>query len=176
MTALIIPIDAPTRDAWLDTGRALAAERRDVDWRLADWLHDGKAAGYVDQTGFDFLAENLGIAPKRLRDITRAAEAFPPALRDAALSIEHHASVAHLPEPQLKLDVLARAKAGHWTPERTLHEARAARDSHEADRSAVRTDDALLESFIHHWNRLPKHLRLDAAEMIAASKGEEIEP
>ena len=36
--------------------------------------------------------------------------------------------------------------------------------------------DALLTSFLRHWNRLPRAVREDAAELIAASHMEEIEP
>lgn len=37
-------------------------------------------------------------------------------------------------------------------------------------------NDALLTSFLRHWNRLPRIVREEAAEMIAASNLEEIEP
>jgi hypothetical protein len=172
--AIIEPTQEPTLSSWIERGRSLATERRDVDWRLGDWLHDGQQQGYLDQAGFDFLSENLGIAPKRLRDINRAVEAFPAHLRDRALSVEHHASVAALPQ-QDALDLLHKAKAEHWTPERTRVEAQ----THRGEESGVRGDrdsDGMLESFLRHWNRLPRALRLDAAELIAAAKGEEIEP
>ena len=39
-----------------------------------------------------------------------------------------------------------------------------------------RDHDAMLESFLRHWNRIPKAVRIDAAELIATSDGDEIEP
>lgn len=44
-----------------------------------------------------------------------------------------------------------------------------------APRPPVDTD-ALLTSFLRHWNRLPRSVREDAAELIANCHLEEIEP
>lgn len=156
--------------SWIDTGRALAAQRRDVDWRLADWMLDGQSQGFLDQTNFDFLSDNLGIAPKRLKDITKAATAFPAHLRDKALTIEHHAAVAPLPK-QEAMELLHAAKDKHWTPEQTRYEAMKARPREERQ-----VEESPLESFLRHWNRLPRAVRFEAAEMIATSHGDEIEP
>ncbi|WP_257541066.1 hypothetical protein [Sphingobium sp. CFD-1] len=163
---------APTFDSWVDTGRNLASRRRDVDWEIADWMLDGQSQGFLDQTSFDFLADNLGIAPKRLRDISKAATAFPSHLRDKALTIEHHAAVAPLPK-QEAMELLHVAKDKHWTPERVRNEARLLSEKHAP---VERDDDSLLISFIRHWNCLPRNVRMEAAEMIAASHGDEIEP
>lgn len=161
-------------DQWLDTGRELASRRRNVDWEIADWLRTGHASGFIDQAGFDFLADSLGMAPKRLKDISKAATAFPPHMRDQSLSIEHHASLADVREPALKLEFLNRAKVNHWTPERLRHEVKDARP--ETDRTDGQWDDAaLLERFIQHWNRLPRSVRMEAAELIADSHGGGIE-
>jgi hypothetical protein len=168
----VIEAAAPVSDiqTWINAGRALAAQRRDVDWKLADWMLDGQAKGFLDQTNFDFLSDNLGIAPKRLKDITKAATAFPAHLRDKALTIEHHAAAAALPK-QEAMDLLHAAKDKHWTPEQTRHEAMKARP-----RDERQVEESPLESFIRHWNRLPRAARMEAAEMIAESHGDEIEP
>ena len=174
MNAVTI-IEAGTMPAdfqsWVDTGRNLASERHDVDWRTGKWLHDGKQAGFVDQAGFDFLAENLGTTPKRLKEIARAVEAFPPALRDTSLSIEHHAAAAVVADNQGRLELLQAAKREHWSPEQTRHEAMKAKP-----RDERQVEESPLESFIRHWNRLPRVARMEAAEMIAESHGDEIEP
>lgn len=156
--------------AWVDMGRELASRRRNVDWELGQWLVDGEVSGHVTQGGFDFISETLGIAPKRLRDIEKAAR-IPVHMRDAALTIEHHASVADIAEPTAQLELLTQAKAKHWTPEQTRHEAMKSRRP--ADRI---NDESPLDSFLRHWNRLPRSVRMEAAEMIAASHGDEIEP
>lgn len=157
-------------NSWVDTGRNLASERHNLDWRTGEWLHEGKQAGYVDQVGMDFLADNLGTSPKRLKAIAQAFEAFPPHMRDPSLSIEHHAAVAAIPDNQGRLELLHTAKREHWTPEQTRHEAAKARTAPE------RTDESPLESFLRHWNRLPRAVRIEAAEMIAEANGELIEP
>ena len=158
-------------EAWVDRGRALASERHNLDWRTGEWLHNGRQAGYVDQVGMDFLADNLGTSPKRLKDIARAFEAFPPHLRDASLSIEHHAAAAAASDSQGRLELLQAAKREHWSPEQTRYEAMKARP-----RDGRQVSESALESFIRHWNRLSRADRLEAAEMIAASHGDEIEP
>ncbi|OGT55496.1 MAG: hypothetical protein A3E01_09315 [Gammaproteobacteria bacterium RIFCSPHIGHO2_12_FULL_63_22] len=158
-------------EGWVEAGRSLANQRRNVDWQIGDWMVEGREKGFLSQAGFDFLSENLGMTPKRLKDIARAAEAFPAHMRDASLSIDHHASVADI-EPQLRIDFLSRAKQEHWTPEQVRHEAHHASEPRQLNRG----HDAMLESFIRHWNRLPRPARLEAAEMIAQSHGDEIEP
>lgn len=157
-------------EAWVDTGRELASRRRNVDWELGQWLVDGEASGHLMQGGFDFISETLGIAPKRLRDIEKAAR-IPAHMRDASLTIEHHASVADIAEPAAQLELLSQAKAKHWTPEQTRHEAMKSKPR--VDRL---NDESPLDSFLRHWNRLPRSVRMEAAEMIAASHGDEIEP
>ena len=164
----------PAFQQWIDTGKQLASARRDVDWKIADWLHSGKDAGYLNQAGFDFLSDNLGIAPKRLKDIQKAASVFPPHMRDTSLSIEYHTSVSDLPA-QEALSLLKDAKAKHWTPEQTKYEAQA-RCNHETPYRQHGGSDTILEGFIRHWNRLPRSVREDAAEMIAGAGFGEIEP
>jgi len=168
----IAPEATPEFTGWVDRGRTLAGNRREVDWAIGDWMMEGREAGFIDQAGFDFLADNLGIAPKRLRDISRAVDAFPSHLRDQSLSIEHHASVAALPR-QDALQLLNTARDKHWTPERTRHEAHQVK---EREGRPATDSYGMLESFIRHWNRLPKAQRLEAADMIRGAKGEEIEP
>lgn len=109
-------------DEWLAIGRGLAQQRRDVDWKLGDWLVAGQSASFVDQIQFEFLADQLGLSPKRLKSAATVAEHFPPATRDETLSVEHHVNVASLPAPDA-LAVLKQAKEAHWTPEETRIEA-----------------------------------------------------
>jgi len=169
MTVIALP--CADFSAWVEEGRSLAEKRRNVDWEIGDWMLSGREHGFLDQAGFDFLADNLGIAPKRLKDITKAAIAFPVHLRDAALTIEHHAAVSPLPK-QEAMELLHAARDKHWTPEQTRYEAMKAHPR-DTDR---KVEESPLESFLRHWNRLPRPVRFEAAEMIAASHGEEIEP
>jgi hypothetical protein len=107
VTAIVAPLDA-----WIDAGRNLAARRRGVDWAIADWMTEGKECGFLSQAGFDLLSENLGIAPAKLKQISKAA-AIPVHLRDTSLTIEHHAAVSRLPKDE-QINLLHQASQGHW--------------------------------------------------------------
>lgn len=98
--------------AWLQAGRALLTERTSLDWRLADWLTNGRER-YGEQSGFDFLADQLGIAPKQLRTAAKVAEAFPPSQRAADVTFEVHAKIAALPDGE-RLKTLRRASSEQW--------------------------------------------------------------
>lgn len=170
MATLATIDDAKT--AWLTTGRDLAAQRRNVDWQLGDWLIEGQEKGFLDQTSFDFLSDNLGIAPKRLKTITKAVEAFPAHLRDTALTIEHHAHVADLPRDE-QLDLLKQAREAHWNDD----DLRKQVISHRANAgrfdtlSAEEWDDHAMVSLQHAWNRASKKVRLDFLELANDANG-----
>lgn len=126
MNALAV-LDATTEPAnpafaeWVATGRSLLTARTELQWKLADWIADGKRR-FGNQVEFDFLADELGIAPKVLKEAARVATAFPPHLRDTALSFQHHESVAMLPAEEA-LVMLKRAKAEHLDDRETRVEA-----------------------------------------------------
>lgn len=169
MTALATITDH--RTDWLARGRTLATQRRDVDWALGDWLTDGRAAGYLDQTGFDFIADELGLSPKRLKLIEKAAN-IPASHRDTTLSIEHHAHVADLAAPE-QLDMLKQAKAGHWSDDDlrkkviTLKASTGRIDAMSAEEWA----DHSMVAMQHAWNRAPREMRLEFYEMAGEANG-----
>ena len=116
----IVAIDIPTTatfDDWIEVGRELAQSRRHVDWLIGDWLATGRER-FPNQVQFDFLADALGLAPKRLKAAAEVASHFPASQRDEALSVEHHANVQTLPADEA-LSILKQARAQHWTPEET---------------------------------------------------------
>ena len=157
-----------TRDEWVQRGRELATRRREVDWDLADWMAEGKSAGHLTQITFDFLAESLGLAPKRLKDAQKAAETFPPALRDRNLSIEHHAAVASLPRDEA-LPLLKRASQDHL-PVNALREYvtqhRYATGQNFADDDM---DSTLCTHILRAWNRATPEARRLAFDRIKAA-------
>lgn len=163
--AAVVPMDA-----WIADGRALAAERRDVDWRLADWMITGQSYGFIDQAGFDFLSESLGIGPKRLKDIAKAATAFPAHLRDSALSIEHHAHVADLPRAE-QLELLGQAKREHWSDDDLRKQAITHKvgHGHVSMLSQDEWDEHCRMALQHAWNRANPTVREDFAEQIKES-------
>lgn len=165
MNALAV-ISNTERDTWLETGRSLAQQRRDVDWRIGDWLVEGKEAGFVTQGEFDFLSDQLGLAPKRLKAAVNAASHFPPATRDETLSVEHHVHVAALPGPDA-LSILKQAKEAHWTPEETRVEA--IKRKVEIGQTTLLTDDDwaqhMLVDICRRWNRATPDVRREFLEM-----------
>ena len=155
---------SPDQADWIGRGRDLAARRRDVDWAIADWMTEGKDAGYLTQSGFDFLSENLGLAPKRLKDALKAAATFPPALRDTALSVEHHAAVASLPKEEA-LPLLKRASTEHLP----VNELREAVNQYRY-RTGQRFDDEDMDStlcthIVRAWNRATPEARRSFMEL-----------
>jgi len=149
----IIKAAPPANQAvWLDKGRDLFTQRREVDWRIAGWMVEGKEAGHLCQAKFDFLSEQLGVAPKRLKDALKAAEAFPPALRDINLSVEHHAAIASLPREEA-LPLLKRASSEHL-PVNALREFVTQRRYETGQNFADEdTDSTLCTHIVRAWNR-----------------------
>lgn len=162
-------VPASPREEWLNRGKNLGAERRDVDWRLADWLSEGKAAGHLDQAGFDFLADNLGIGPAKLKLIHKAA-AIPAHLRDTSLTVEHHAHVAELPV-QEQIELLTEAKRQHWSDDdlRKQTITRKVETGRAAMLSQEEWDDLSRMQFLHVWNRASVAAREDIAELVSQS-------
>ena len=166
MNAMTIIEAAPkdTQAAWVDRGRALADERREVDWRLADWMSEGKEAGYINQAGFDFLSENLGLAPKRLKDALKAALTFPPALRNSALSVEYHAAVASLPKDEA-LPLLKRASDEHLPLQRLREHVTQRRYETWQNFADEDTDTTLCTLIVRAWNRATPDARESFMEL-----------
>lgn len=171
MNAVAIIEAAPpaAQDQWLDKGRDLFTQRRDVDWQIAGWMVEGKQAGHLCQAKFDFLSEQLGVAPKRLKDALKAAEAFPPALRDINLSVEHHAAIASLPREEA-LPLLRRASADHL-PVNALREFVTQRryetgqNYHDED-----TDSTLATLIVRAWNRATPAARESFMELAEGAR------
>lgn len=157
------------QDDWIAKGRNLADRRRDVDWEIADWMTEGKDAGYIDQAGFDFLSDKLGVAPKRLKDALKAATTFPPALRDSTLSVEHHAAVASLPKDEA-LPLLRRASIDHL-PAKDLREAVAQyRYQTGARFDDEDTDSTLCTLIVRAWNRATPDARESFMQLARPAK------
>ncbi|RIV79559.1 hypothetical protein [Pelagerythrobacter aerophilus] len=172
--SLTLPTDLPF-ERWLSIGRDLIQRDRETKWQAADWYAYGRTRAKADPE----FAQQMELAlpailedPKRLEAIAKVAESFPAEDRSTDLSFDHYAALSRLPHGEARklLDKATRDR----TPARDLrYEALGQQRS--LSRLEPNQDD-LLSSFIRHWNRLPFATRLEAAEMIAASGGEEIEP
>lgn len=147
------PVAAPQVE-WLNRGRDIAHAKVDLEWRMAEWIAEGVREGHAKQLGFDFagLGKELGIAPPRLKAACKAAQTFPPALRDATLSVEHHAALASLPRDQA-LPLLKRAAQEHLS----VNDCREVVTQHRYE-TGQRFDDEDVDSTFHtlmarQWNR-----------------------
>lgn len=161
---------AITFDAWLGIGRSLLERRNCIEWELADWLDTGREQ-FVDQTGFEFLSEQLGIAPKKLKAAASIARSFPPALRDMTLTFGHYEAVASLPTPDA-LSVLKDAKARHLDDRETRIEAVKARPA--VQTNAFTDEDwqhAQLVDLQRAWNRADPTVRAEFMEIAAEANG-----
>lgn len=162
-------------DDWLASGRLLLQQRNELDWRLGDWLAEGRET-FGNQAAFDFLADELGIAPKQLKSAVKVATAFPPHMRDTALTFQHHEAVATLPTVEA-LDVLRAAKTQHLDDRETRIEA--VRRKVEIGQTTLLPDDDwdhhALMAITRAWNRAPEHVRSEFLELAAEAELEDID-
>ena len=155
---------------WLNAGKGLLTERTRIEWQLADWIATGRDQ-FGHQAEFDFLADELGIAPKALKTAAKVAAAFPPHMRDSALTFEHHEAVIGLPASDA-LAVLKQARDGHLDDRETRVEAVKRRT--EIGQGNVFTDD----DWEHHqlmaiqraWNRAQPNVRSEFLELAAEAE------
>lgn len=171
MTALAtITTPAPTFDIWLAQGRDLLTRRNSIEWELADWLDTGREQ-FVDQAGFDFLSDALGIAPKKLKTAASIAKAFPPALRDTTLTFDHYEAVHSLPTTEA-LSVLKDAKARQLDDRETRQEA--LKRKTQIQPALLSDDDWQHErrmALQHAWNRADPETRDYCLEAFNEAKG-----
>lgn len=159
---------------WLSRGRELLTRRNEVEWELADWIASGRE-NFGNQAQFDFLADELGIAPKRLKSAAKVAALFPPSLRDSALTFQHHEAVSTLPTVEA-LDVLRRAKTEHLDDRET----RVAAVVRKAAISPGLLPDedweqVELVTLTRAWNRARASVREEFLEMAEAANGGDID-
>tara|TARA_Y100000114_G_scaffold153717_1_gene174227 strand:+ start:4069 stop:4614 length:546 start_codon:yes stop_codon:yes gene_type:complete len=163
-------VPVPTLEQWLEIGRAIADEGRRVGWAFADWARQGKDLGYTKQLGFNFIGHELGIDPRRLEIIDKAADAFPPGTRHPKLSVEHHAHVADLPKER-GFELLNEAAANKWTDVDLRKEVITAKVASGLAHllSQDDYDDFCRAQLQHAWNRASIAVREEFAELIGES-------
>lgn len=180
MTALaVIPAPETPVDfqGWLGLGRDLARTRLEIDWRLGDWLAQGRDHFPPEQIEMALgeIAADVEQA-RALRRVEKVARAFPVGTRDTALTFEHHAKVADLPrEEALPLLIEARKEK---LPASKLR-VRAMLRKVDLGLVLPREDDPEYDAMlacVRAWNRAPIDVREDFAEMVAESHFADIEP
>lgn len=158
---------------WIAEGVQLLRDRDQAEWKLTDWLASGREM-FGNQAEFDFLGDQLGIAPNRLKDIERAARLFPPHLRDAMLTFDHHVEVAKQGLPiSDALDVLKQAHTEGLDDHETRTRAKERKGLIEA-RLPMEDDDPAhrqLTTIQHAWNRAPRSVRLEFLDLANEADG-----
>lgn len=159
--------------AWLEHGRNLATSKRQMDWLIGDWIAFGREH-FPEQV--EMALGDIADDPRNIRLIERTAKAFPPHLRASGLSFEHHAHLADMPT-QEALPLLAQAER-EKLPARKLRIAAIDRKVELGmilPREDDPEDDALL-ACVRAWNRAPRSVREEFAEMVSESSYGVIEP
>jgi hypothetical protein len=159
---------------WLNVGKSLLARRTETEWALADWLASGREQ-FGNQAAFDFLGDELGIAPKQLRSAANTAVLFPPSLRASGLTFEHHESVVGLPINDA-LAVLKKAQNDKLDDRETRVEA--VRRKAEIAPSMLPDEDweqVELMTLTRAWNRARSSVRIEFLELAEEAKGEDID-
>lgn len=168
--------DSITIEQWTDHGRALFAAEKRISWAIADWWAFGEKR-YGERA--KLAAEGIfGRKFQTLMNAGSVARAFPETSRRDEVPFTHHRDLAPLARENPAaaaelLDTVADSSMSH----RQLREAiREVRDPQPRQPRPAPDRDSLLSGFLHHWNRLPQDVRLEAAELIAEANGGLIDP
>lgn len=168
--------DATTFEEWQDIGRELAAREKVLNWWIGDWWAFGEHR-YGERAKLA-ASELFPVSFGTLANIGSVARAFPETSRQhEVLSFTHHQEIAPLARqaPDAAQMLLDRAERENMTVAQVRAAVRVLQGRETEPRPAP-DDDSLLGSFLRHWNRLPHHIRIDAAELIAEADGGLIEP
>ncbi|GEM_PF-1112700 len=172
--ALDLPADLSCEE-WIATGRDLMRKDRETKWQAADWMAYGRARAKTDSA----FAEQMALAlpeiledPRKLDAIARVAEVFPAEERSVDLSFDHYAALSRLPHGEAR-KLLDQAAKDRTSP-RDLRYAALQSQLSLAPRQPA-DEDSQCMSLVHLYNRMPRSVRVDFAEMVAGAEGEEIE-
>lgn len=167
MELATIELSAPVGFSdWLATGQTLARDKREIDWRIGDWLTDGRAR-FPEQ--IELALGELLDDPNQIRRIEKTCKTFPPHMRDSKLSFDHHAHVADLPVQQA-LPLLHTAK----TERMNARQFRNHVVDYKVDAGIVLIDDSDYDdkvalAIVRLWNRASVDAREGIAEQIASA-------
>jgi hypothetical protein len=168
--------DCATIEQWTDYGRQLFAAEKRISWAIADWWAFGEKS-YGERAAM--VAQGIfGRSFGALRNAGSTARAFPETSRQHDVSFTHHQELAPLArrDPGAAGAMLETAAEAGLSAQEVREAARVIRDPAPRQPAPPPDDDSLLSGFLHHWNRLPRRVRLAAAELIAEANGEEIDP
>lgn len=158
---------------WIEIGRTIVAQRRNVEWMLGDWYRHG-SEHYRKEEQFQLFAQQLGEDPRRLAKLAQVAAAFPEAKRSQRLSFDIHSYLACFPESE-RLERLAQAEREGWTASK----AREVAVQHRQSESMFEDEDTEYRfgiEIIRAWNRAPREARQFFAELVDTESCDPIDP
>lgn len=172
--ALVLPADTPLPD-WLAMGRSLAVQRRTIDWLIGDWVAFGRT--HFEPVQIEMALGEITADAQVLRRVEKVAKAFPPHLRNQALSFEHHAQVADM-SVQDALPLLKQAERENLTAKALRHRAmdRKIETGQILVQDVDSADDKAFSDLCVAWNRASLTVREDFAERVAESGYRDIMP
>lgn len=150
-------------DGWIEAGRALMQQRKEVDWQIAQWLKEGRDR-FGNERQFQ-LFEALMIEAKDGRAAIKTFEAFPDDnTRAHGLTFDAHRRVAALPA-DARLEVLSRADRERWKLEQIG--AAVTEYRHQHDLLPEPDPERQGEEIVRAWNRCQPEGRRFAWGLIA---------
>ncbi len=120
-------------DEWQDIGKRIFAAADSSAWWLGDWLIYGRST-YPDR--YRRAVEETLLDYQTLRNYAWVARRFPPRRRRPALSFQHHAELASLPEDEQEY-WMDRAEKLNWSKSFLRSRVRAARQREETGQEAT---------------------------------------
>lgn len=158
-------------EAWADDMRRLIAEKRNVEWEIADRLEAGRAM-FGDDPQMQLFLDAIGYDQKRALADAKVAKLIPPAWRTDRISFEVCKHIAKVEDEVLRLRMLKQAVDGHWNEKQAHH----AVVEHKSETGQFLPDDdavtRLSTEMVRCWNRAGPEAReyfYALAEMAAAN-------
>lgn len=146
-------------DDWTQQGQQLAADHRNLMWKIAAWLEKGveRFGDAAEQIACDLFLKK----PAQLKEILDIAKRFPPEERRPELSFTHHKMVAKLPDDQAAqvLDDAIQTKASVQTVKKAVNRIRESEGGDVFAQMAAVSQEELLDDWYGKmtrlWNRCP---------------------
>ena len=149
---------------WLWMGRNLVTQKNHIDWLIADWVVFGREK-FPEQV--ELALADVVDDDRHLKRLERTVRAFPPHLRHAGLSFDHHAHVASLPV-QEALPLLREAGEMRTSLRRFALIARDYKEDHgHILRREEDVEDDQLMLLIRAWNCARKVVRTEFLDILS---------
>lgn len=168
---VIAPTPIVTLEAWATDMRRLIADKRNVEWQIADALEFGQAH-FGEDPQMQLFLEAIGYDPKRAISDAKVARLIPPSWRTDKVSFDVCKHIAKVEDEVLRLRMLKQAVDGHWNEKQAHH----AVVEHKSETGQLLPDDdavtRLSTEMVRCWNRAGPEAReyfYALAEMAAAS-------